>query len=129
MTFSFTKIPKLVEDKHPLIQDLHFELNPLLCSIWSKKNPIYMVIGLLKTTPSSLDLLFSSTNSLAIKTTSKICLPLKKSPWDMKMASWRTLHNRPNSTLAMILYELVTRLVGLKFKILLVWLFLKQIYY
>ena len=31
-TFLLTMIAKLVEDKHPLIQDLHFGLNPFLSS-------------------------------------------------------------------------------------------------
>ena len=44
--FLFTKIAKVIEDKHPLIE-INFE-------------------------DSSFDLHFSSTNSLAIKTTSKI---------------------------------------------------------
>ena len=45
LAFQFIKTAKVVEDKHPLIQDLHFELNPFHSSTWSKKISINMVIG------------------------------------------------------------------------------------
>ena len=32
LAFPFTRIAKLTEDKQPLIQDLHFVLNPFLSS-------------------------------------------------------------------------------------------------
>ena len=43
-----------------------------------------------------------------------------KAPLDMYMVSWRTPWMSPDKTLAMILYRLVTGLMGLEFEILLV---------
>ena len=75
------------------------------------------------TTPSSPDYFFSSTILLTIRTTCKIYLPSTKAPWDMYMVSWRTLWTCPNKTLVMILYRLLTSLIGLKFEIFFVRLF------
>ena len=133
LVLSFTKITKFLIDEHSLIQVLHLGLNRFLSSTWSKINfedyrrqstwSYSFSKSILKTNSSSLERLFSSTISFAINNVSKIYLPWTKAPWETWIVSWRTPCISPDRTLVIILYRQVVKLIDLKSKISLVWLF------